>query len=226
MIAFAILPHVFLTLYAAAWLLVAFLAGSVPFGWIVAKMRGLDIRSVGSGNIGMTNVWRALGWQYGVTVLVLDIAKGLVPVLALQACLRSLPAGRVGDGAVAWIEMGVGLAAILGHTFTPWLRFKGGKGVATAAGVLLALLHLWMAIPVAVLLLMVAVFRYVSLGNLVAALALGAMCFTVPAAKPYWPLGVAAVVLVFWAHRSNIVRIIKGAEPKVGAKRASARPEE
>ncbi len=216
----------FLTLYTIGWLLLAFAAGSLPFGWLLARLRGLDIRTVGSGNIGMTNVWRTLGWPYGVTVLVLDIAKGLAPVLLLQASLRALPEGQLPAGAVPYLLMGTGLSAILGHTFTPWLRFKGGKGVATAAGVLLALLQLWMALPIAVLLLMLAVFRYVSLANVTAALALAAMCLAVPAVRPYWPLGLATALLVIWSHRGNFKRLLNGTEPKVGVKRVSARRED
>jgi acyl phosphate:glycerol-3-phosphate acyltransferase len=214
----------FLTTYTAVWLLTGFLAGSVPFGWLVARARGVDIRQVGSGNIGMTNVWRALGWQAGVLVLVGDLLKGLLPVLLAEACLVSLPVGRLAPGAHGPLLMIVGLSAILGHTFTPWLRFKGGKGVATAAGVLIALLKLWMLVPIAVLLLLVAVFRYVSLGNLVAALVMAGLCLGVPALRPYWPLGVLAAALVWWTHRSNLKRLLDGTEPKVGRQKTNHPP--
>jgi acyl phosphate:glycerol-3-phosphate acyltransferase len=212
----------FLTLYGAVWLLAGFLAGSIPFGWLIARLRGLDIQQMGSGNIGTTNVWRALGWQAGVAVMALDIAKGLTPVLLAAAALAGQPAGRIPPGLVAPLLMGVGLCAILGHTFTPWLRFKGGKGVATAAGVLIALLKLWMLGPVAAMVLVLAVFRYVSLANISASLVLAAMCLAVPALRPYWPLGVLTAVLVVVLHRANLKRLLNGTEPKVGRKKVAA----
>ena len=130
-----------------------FLLGSIPVGYIVAKAKGIDIRATGSGNIGATNVWRALGWQWGVTVLAADILKGLLPTLAAVLLTRgqTQASGWAPSGA-AWLAMATGLCAVLGHTFTPWLRFKGGKGVATGLGALLALFQAWALIPLAIFL--------------------------------------------------------------------------
>src|SRR5262245_33987036 len=126
-----------LSAYVTLWLIAGFLVGSIPFGWIVAKLGGVNIREHGSGNIGMTNVWRVMGWKAGVTVLILDMLKGIVPILAYW--IYPYPYGDIVETTVSpvlvppdwgnWMEMGIGLAAVLGHTFTPWLRFKGGKGV-------------------------------------------------------------------------------------------------
>jgi glycerol-3-phosphate acyltransferase PlsY len=210
--------------YLTSWLVLGFLAGSVPFGFIVAKLRGVDIRTVGSGNIGMTNVWRVCGWPYGVTVMILDILKGLVPLISLALCL---PYSTIADnpGLIVTTKMLTGLAAVLGHTFTPWLKFKGGKGVATAGGVLIGLYQAWVLVPVGIFLVLALATRYVSVGSLVAALSVAVLSFTVPALKPLWPLGLLAAVLVCWTHRSNIKRLLDGTENRFGSKPPQDQPD-
>src|SRR5271156_180934 len=141
-------------------LLIAYLVGAIPFGYLVARWRGVDILHQGSGNIGATNVGRVLGRRFGILVFVLDFAKGALPVLAAQT---------VGPG---WLPVTAGLAAFLGHLFPVYLRFRGGKGVATSAGVVAVLLP-WPALgAVLTWVAVVCSTRYVSLASLVAALAL------------------------------------------------------
>lgn len=210
-------------LYLTVWIIVAFLCGSVPFGWIFARAKGVDLRKVASGNIGGTNVWRALGWQYGVAVLFLDALKGFVPVFLLQYCVASMPTGFVPPNARPWLFMLTALAAVLGHTFTPWLGFRGGKGVATGGGVVIALFQLWV-LPVLLLFgLVLLSTRYVSLSSIMSAMLLAALSLSIPSIRPYWPFAVAALVLVLWTHRANIERLMAGNENRVGAKKEEAR---
>src|SRR5207237_10625106 len=139
---------------------VAYLLGSIPTGYLVAKARGIDIRSVGSGNIGATNAFRVLGKTAGITVLAIDGLKGFL------AC-RFV---AFGPGAPSEMhQMVAGLFAILGHNYTCWLRFKGGKGIATTAGVLLALAPTAFAIALTTFLIVLGLSRYVSLSSIVAA---------------------------------------------------------
>jgi acyl phosphate:glycerol-3-phosphate acyltransferase len=185
-------------------LLTSFLCGSIPFGLFIARAYGMDIRAAGSGNIGATNVWRVLGWKPGVLVLVLDALKGLLPVLLALGLSRSVAMST-------YVPMLTGLAAVLGHTFTPWLRFKGGKGVATGLGVAIALYQVWILIPLGVFLLGFFATRMVSVGSILAAVTL-ALLSLLPVARHLWPFGVLAALLVVWTHRSNIKRILNGTE--------------
>ena len=122
-----------------------YLIGGVHFGYLTAHFRGVDIRDTGSGNIGATNVGRALGRWWGTVVLLLDIAKGFVPVFLLAPFI----AAEIGSGNVELVRVATGLGTILGHVFTPYLGFRGGKGVATSIGVFAALCSYWVAIPLA-----------------------------------------------------------------------------
>jgi glycerol-3-phosphate acyltransferase PlsY len=198
--------------------LIGFLSGSLPFGWIVARLGGMDIREHGSGNIGMTNVWRVMGWKHGLSVLVLDILKGLLPVLlAGWLMARVNPPGLTLDGR-SWLLLITGFAAILGHTFTPWLRFKGGKGVATSLGVLIALFKFWVLLPLGIFLVLLALTRMVSLSSILAALSVGLATLLVPELRPFMAFGIPISLLVIWTHRSNIRRIMDGTESRVGRK--------
>lgn len=211
--------------YVTIWLGFGFLLGSIPFGWVAARLGGIDIRKIGSGNIGATNVARARGWGWGAAVLLLDMLKGLLPLLALRACLANLPAGQFPPQNVPWLVMAVGVASILGHAFTPWLGFRGGKGAATGAGVMIAVMGWWALAPLACFLLIVATLRYVSLGSLFTAALIAAVILTVPALRPYWPLGIAGALIVFWTHRTNIERLLAGTENRLGASQAQPEPE-
>ncbi|MBI1922176.1 MAG: glycerol-3-phosphate acyltransferase [Geobacter sp.] len=187
-------------------LLCSYLLGSIPTGLLLAKACGIDIRATGSGNIGATNVYRTVGRKLGVITLVLDCLKGLVPVLAAQHL--GLPE--------AWIA-GVGLAAFLGHVYTVFLKFKGGKGVATALGVFLGISPLAVLCVLILFFLIVWKWRYISLGSITAAAAFP--IFT--AALDRRPLIVAMTViiaaLVIFKHRENIRRLRDGTESRFKA---------
>ena len=201
------------------WLLLpaAFLCGAIPFGYLIARViYRADIRTLGSGNIGMTNVWRNFGAGAGIATLILDAVKGAAPVLAGRWVLHA-PFGA-DTNRIALMLGGLALAAILGHTFTPFLHFKGGKGVATALGAVTALIGVWVLIPAGVFAVVLAAFRYVSLGSLTAAAALLACTIAIPSIRAYMWLGIAAAALVAWTHRENIGRLLTGKERKIGSK--------
>ncbi len=185
-------------------LVVAYLAGSIPFGLLIARAHHVDIRAVGSGNIGATNVARALGKPWAAIVLLLDAAKGFGPVI--------LAAHLVDDSRII---AATGLVAIIGHVLPVWLRFRGGKGVATGLGVFLALAPQAVAVAVVVYLGVYAIFRVSSLGSLTAAVALVAAMFVTHAPRPTLALGAIAAVLIIFTHRGNIKRLIYGQEHKV-----------
>lgn len=193
--------------------LMGFASGSLPFGYLAGRLRGIDIREHGSRNIGATNVIRVLGKGVGIPVFVLDFLKGLVPCLVMS-----------GWGMASALLVATGLAAILGHMFTPWLGFKGGKGVATAAGVLLGIAPLPMAVGLGVWLVLFFGTRYVSLASMAAGLGVVAMM----AGQMLWTgrwdgvllgFGVVLAGLVILRHRANIGRLLAGTEPKAGQKK-------
>jgi glycerol-3-phosphate acyltransferase PlsY len=180
----------------------AYLAGSIPFGLLVARARGVDIREVGSKNIGATNVARTLGKKLGALVLLLDAVKGLAPVLVARHVLHLEP---------AWVAA-VGLAAVLGHVFPVWLRFRGGKGVATALGVFAALSPIAAAAAVLVYLAVVLTTRISSVGSLLGATALLAAMAFLREPPAYLVLGAAVWALVVARHRDNIRRLLRREE--------------
>lgn len=200
--------------------LVAYLIGSVPTGYLVARARGVDIRSHGSGNIGATNVLRVLGKPAGILVLVLDALKGATAVLLAPGIFASWVSPEEAD---LYLPLVAGIGAILGHNYTCWLRFKGGKGVATSGGVLAALVPLAFLITLATWILVIAISRYVSLGSVIAAAVLPfATAFTHARTQAHWPLlALTAVIglLVIWSHRANILRLRAGTESRLGAPR-------
>jgi acyl phosphate:glycerol-3-phosphate acyltransferase len=190
--------------YMAVVLVVAgYLLGSIPFGLLVARARGVDLRAVGSGNIGATNVARALGKTWGIVVLALDALKGFAPTFY---------AARTVGADVACL---VALAAILGHVLPVWLRFRGGKGVATGLGVFVALAPVAAAIAVACYAAVVALTRLSSLGSLVGASALLAGMAATGSPPSVLGLGGAVWVIIVVKHRANIRRLIRGEESKV-----------
>jgi glycerol-3-phosphate acyltransferase PlsY len=182
----------------------SYLLGSIPIGLLVAKLKGIDIRRHGSGNIGATNVFRILGTGPGFFVLAADILKGMIAVW-----LGSFIGGP---------NMGLmaGLAAIAGHTWSIFLNFSGGKGVATAGGVLLALAPEVVAAVLIVWLVIVFIFRYVSLASIMAAAT--APLFMIFFGKPWslFALTVVAAVLIIYRHKANIKRLLAGKEFKIG----------
>lgn len=189
----------------------AYLIGSIPIGYIVGRVFfRRDIRTAGSGNIGATNALRAFGTTVGVIILLLDMLKGFGTVMLAKAVLGS-DAG--------WIAAS-GLAAILGHIFTIFLRFKGGKGVATAGGVFLALAPLALLMTLLSFIVITAITRYVSLGSILGALGFGIMVIMqqLMLVKPDYPLmvmSVAVVLMIILKHKDNIRRLLQGTENKI-----------
>jgi acyl phosphate:glycerol-3-phosphate acyltransferase len=188
----------------------AYLLGSIPFGLLLAKLfGGKDVRKAGSGNIGATNVSRVAGPVAGVLTLLLDAAKGSVAVVL---------AARLTNESALWMMI-AGFLALIGHCFPVWLRFKGGKGVATAAGVFLALCPLAMLGALLLLILVVAFWRYVSLGSIAAAAAVPLLMYLLWApghAPPHVVTfgSLAIALLVIYKHDANIQRLVEGEEPK------------
>jgi acyl phosphate:glycerol-3-phosphate acyltransferase len=205
----------------------AYLLGSIPTGYLAGRAKGLDIRTVGSGNIGATNAFRILGKTAGALVLLGDAAKGFLAcwLLARLAAQHLLPSGSDPAPALEYLSIVAGIAAILGHNYTCWLRFKGGKGVATTAGVLLALFPKAFLIGLGVWLLVLAVSRYVSLASISAALALPFAAWLCGASPTL--IGVAAFLgaLAIYKHRSNIRRLLDGTEHRFGRKAAGGSAE-
>lgn len=195
------------TLALAAWLL-----GSIPFGYLLFRLHnGGDIRHSGSGNIGATNVLRTAGKKLGVLTLVLDAAKGW---LALWLGLHFAP----GHSALHAVML---LGVILGHMYTPWLRFRGGKGVATALGAFLAWAPLPLAGALAVFLIVLALWRYVSLASICATIALPLLLAPLsprPVTTPELAAASVAAALILWRHRGNLERLRRGTEMKLGAR--------
>lgn len=207
---------------------IAYLVGAIPFGVIIARLHGKDLRTVGSGNTGATNLARACGRKWGFICFGLDVLKGFVPVAAFGlAAARSQTPMSAGFFAM-WLA--VGIAAVLGHVFPVYLKFKGGKGVATSFGVALGVWPYFTVCAAAALLVWVACvlkWRYISLASICAALSFPLTLVIAVAVAPHWqfartwPLLIVAVaipVLVVVRHRENIVRLRNGTESKIRQK--------
>lgn len=204
------------------WLLtlsVAYLLGSIPFGYLLVRIfRKQDIRATGSGNIGATNVVRSGAKGLGILTLLLDLLKAFAAVKVAQYLAPGAP-GSPSDLAVA-----AGIAAILGHIFPVWLGFKGGKGVASALGVFLALAPLAALSSLGVFIVIFAITRYVSLASIVAAVMLPVFCLLwMPDRSPVFVGGVIFLALLVIAkHHANISRLMQGTENRFGGKKASS----
>jgi glycerol-3-phosphate acyltransferase PlsY len=202
----------------------AYLLGSIPFGLLIAKAHGKDLRSIGSGNIGATNVSRALGRKWAYICFVLDVLKGMVPMLAIMFIAK--PAGVV--MLVLWLVVGCG--AILGHIFPIYVKFKGGKGVATSFGVALGLWPYYTIcglFAIAIWIAVVLIWRYVSLASIVGSVSFPVVLILAIILKPgwdlysLWPLLIAAIaipLMVIIRHRENIKRLLAGTESKIFAR--------
>lgn len=207
-------------LLLAAVLLVAFayLCGSLPFGFWAGKLKGIDIRRHGSGNIGATNVIRVLGKRTGIPVFILDMVKGFVPVSFAKWWMENH--GAAGDGGTL-VAVCCAAAAVLGHMFTFWLGFKGGKGVATSAGALLGLAPLALAFGLVAWIIVFTLTRYVALASIAAAVTIPAAMTGLMILRGTWNfvllgLGIVMGVLVIVRHRSNIARLLAGTENRFG----------
>jgi len=215
----------------AALIIGAYLLGSIPFGQIIAKAHGKDLRTIGSGNIGATNLARALGKKWAYFCFFLDVTKGLAPVLAASMFFSSPPTTK--ELALALFA---GLAAVSGHIFPIYLKFKGGKGVATSFGVALGLWPYYTVCSIfalAVWLVVVLIWRYVSLASIIASISfpitLAATIAIVPGwnLAGLWPLLAAATampLLVIIRHRENIKRLANGTESKIFQKKPENTP--
>ena len=192
----------------ALWLLAAYVLGATPTSYLAGRLGGgggggIDLREHGSRNLGATNVYRLLGWKYAIPVGLLDVAKGALPVVLF---------GRWAHGP-AWLPVALGGAAVVGHMFSPYVRFKGGKGVATAAGMFVALAPVACLIAVPVWGLCLWLTGYVSLSSIVTVLTFPVWVrLTVPAAPPTFWASVALAALIVFAHRANIRRLLAGTE--------------
>jgi glycerol-3-phosphate acyltransferase PlsY len=184
----------------------AYVIGSVPFALLLARRwSAVDLRRVGSGNLGAANVFRASGATAGVLVAVLDIGKG-----ALSVTLARYLSHEAAAPAAA------GLAAILGHIYPVWLRFRGGKGVATACGVFSVLTPVAMAPALAVFALTVWLTKYISLGSVLATIALPPIAYLAGSPAPAFGSAAAAAALIVFRHRSNLLRLLRGDERRLG----------
>jgi glycerol-3-phosphate acyltransferase PlsY len=192
----------------------AYLAGAIPTSFVVGRLRGVDLRQHGSGNLGATNAYRVLGWKAALPIFVVDIAKGWFPAWAFPIW-DSLPS--------PYWALAYGAAAIVGHVFSIYVGFKGGKGVATSAGVLLALAPVAVLIGLCVWILLVWGTGYVSLASMVGAIAVAISVWTLMGQGPvlWLTLGVAAFVV--FAHRANIRRLMAGTESRFRRRTREAR---
>jgi glycerol-3-phosphate acyltransferase PlsY len=186
--------------------LAAYVLGATPTAYLAGRLaRGIDLRQHGSKNLGATNVYRVLGWGWAIPVALVDIAKGAIPVAWFG--------GFAGAGGDSWVAVALGIAAVLGHMFSPYVGFKGGKGVATAAGMFLALAPLAVAIALPVWVVCLWATGYVSLSSILAAAVFPLLVhLTRPGATATLWASVALAGLIVFSHRGNIARLLAGTE--------------
>ncbi len=192
-------------------LVAAYLLGSIPFAYIAGRIHGVDLRVVGSGNLGATNVFRTLGRTVGVTVMVLDIAKGAAAVLLAEWLVGG-----------SWWPIAAAALAIAGHVFPVWTGFKGGKGVAVGAGALIGLVPLASAALIVLWVLLVLLTRYVSVASIVCALAAAPLGWLFGAPWSYVVFIALASLFVIGKHRENIARLVRGTESRISFGRKGA----
>jgi len=201
--------------------LIAYFVGSTPTGFLVGKARSIDIRVVGSGNIGATNVFRILGVPAGIFVMLVDAAKGWISVALVAKWCAAVFLVGYSDLTQEWLRLCAGLGAVLGHNYTCWLRFKGGKGISTSAGVLTALVPVPLLIILTVFVLVLATTRYVSLASVAASLTLPFATWLTGRSGNLIGVTAAMAALAIYKHKTNIQRLIQGTENRVGRKRSS-----
>lgn len=198
--------------------LALFFFGSIPFGYIAGRINGVDLRQHGSGNIGATNAWRVLGKGWGSFAFAGDFFKGFLPLLALQYYTHWSH-----ENSYQGLYIVSGMAAVLGHNFTPWLRFNGGKGIATSAGVLAALLPITFGIALTTWIVVTYLSRMVSVGSIAACCVLPvATVLFYPGQWLFFVFSLLTGILGIWRHRSNITRIRAGTESRIGQPKPKA----
>jgi glycerol-3-phosphate acyltransferase PlsY len=210
----------------ATIIILSYLVGSIPTSIIVSKIsKGIDIRNYGSGNAGGTNVMRVLGWKHGLFVIILDVMKGVLAVIVIA---------RLHSGSIPFenatpfddftlIQIIAGISAVIGHIWTVFAGFKGGKGIATALGMLLMIVTVDMLVAIGVFLIVVTVSRYVSLASIIGAIAVPLTLIVrenifhvdIPGYSTLLPFIILLTLLVIFTHRKNVVRLINGSESKV-----------
>jgi glycerol-3-phosphate acyltransferase PlsY len=200
----------------AVLLVGSYLLGSIPFGYLAGRLVGIDIRQTGSGNVGATNVVRVLGKRYGYPVFALDFLKGFG---AVKISMLMAPGRPPEWNSSEIVGILAAMSSILGHLYPPWLKFKGGKGVATSAGALLALTPVPTLIGVAIWIIMFWLTRYVSLASITAAVVLPIVILVVSSQdqnkrKPLVYSSACVAAVVIWRHRSNLSRLMRGTEPR------------
>jgi acyl phosphate:glycerol-3-phosphate acyltransferase len=196
------------------WIAAAYLVGAIPTSYLAGKLgRGIDLREHGSRNLGATNVYRVLGWRYAIPVAVCDVAKGAVPVAMVEVWAHG----------PAWLAATAGAAAVAGHVFSPYVRFKGGKGVATAAGVFIALAPVAIVISIAIWGGVLWLSGYVSVASLVTVGLFPVWARLTRPEAPYtfWA-SVLLAVLIVASHRANIRRLMAGTEGRFRTRRGAA----
>ncbi|PYK27867.1 MAG: acyl-phosphate glycerol 3-phosphate acyltransferase [Verrucomicrobia bacterium] len=200
----------------AVLLVGSYLLGSIPFGYLAGRLVGIDIRQAGSGNVGATNVVRVLGKGYGYPVFALDVLKGFA---AVKIAMLMAPGRPPEWNSPQMFGILAAVSSVLGHLYPPWLKFKGGKGVATSAGALLALTQVATLIGVAIWIIVFWLTRYVSLASITAAIVLPIVILVVSSrdqnkGKLLVYASACVAVVVIWRHRSNVSRLMRGTEPR------------
>ena len=219
-------------LLLAIIVILSYLVGSIPNSIIISKaVSGIDIRSHGSGNAGGTNVMRVLGWKYGLLVILLDALKGAFAVVLISRLFYGpLPFENVSPfDDFTLVQIIAGISAVIGHIWTVFAGFKGGKGIATALGMLLTLITIDMLIAIGVFTLVVLISRYVSLGSIIAAISIPVTLFIrenlfhvdIPGYTTLFPFIIGVTVLVIFTHRKNLVRLFNGSENKISFRQKS-----
>ena len=197
-----------------------YLLGSIPFGYLVAKGKGIDIRSVGSGNIGATNSMRVLGKPAGIFVLLMDTLKGFAACTWLVSL--SIKLFTINPESLGTLSILAGIAAVLGHNFPCWLKFKGGKGIATTGGVYLALAPWAVLVALVVFIFAVLLTKYVSVGSISAAIALPMTVWVMNPNNLFLAFVTTALgLMAVYKHKSNIIRLMTGTENRLGQKKSS-----
>ena len=206
--------------------LISYLVGSIPTSIIISKsLRGIDIRNHGSGNAGGTNVFRVLGWKWGIATILLDACKGAIAVIVVARFYLDrfpFPNATPFDD-ITLIQIICGVAAVIGHIWTVFAGFRGGKGIATALGVLITIITLDMIVALGVFVIVVTFSRYISLGSLMAAVSVPLILIVrenifnidIPGYHTILPFSIVLALLVIFTHRANVERLLSGTEKKI-----------